>query len=58
MQEGIDVIWETIGGEMFTSLFRTLAIRGRIVIIGSTQTYLNEGFVDAPVSKLNAKVNK
>lgn len=50
------MIWETIGGEVFATLFRHLAVKGRMVIIGSTTTYTGDGNFDVPISKLNAKL--
>ena len=55
--DGIDVIWETIGGETFSMLFQHLAIKGRMIVIGSTTTYQGDGLFDVPISNLNAKVS-
>ena len=38
------MIWETIGGETTKMLFKHLAIRGRLIIIGGIVGYLNHGF--------------
>lgn len=54
--DGIDVIWETIGGETFSMLFQHLAIKGRMIVIGSTTTYQGDGLFDVPISNLNAKL--
>ncbi|CAG2174610.1 unnamed protein product, partial [Oppiella nova] len=40
--EGVDVIWETIGGQVFETLFNHLAPKGRMVLIGSTSSYKGE----------------
>ncbi|RWS08363.1 zinc-binding alcohol dehydrogenase domain-containing protein 2-like protein [Dinothrombium tinctorium] len=39
--EGIDVIWETIGGPTAEMFFKHLAIRGRIIILGSIGDYFS-----------------
>ena len=42
--EGVDVIWETIGGEMFEKLLHNhLAIHGRMVIVGGITGYKSQG---------------
>jgi len=53
---GVDVVWETIGGDTFKTLFKNLAIKGRIVIIGSTNTYQTDGFINVDIPKLNARL--
>ncbi|KAI2801338.1 Prostaglandin reductase 3, partial [Blomia tropicalis] len=56
---GVDVIWETIGGETFRQLFEHLSIKGRIVIIGSIHSYRNtgeSGVKDVPIENLNGKI--
>ncbi|CAG2109398.1 unnamed protein product [Medioppia subpectinata] len=40
--EGVDVIWETIGGQVFETLFKHLALKGRLVLIGGTASYKSE----------------
>lgn len=37
--DGVNVIWETIGGETFRTLFENLSIKGRLIIIGSITSY-------------------
>jgi len=37
--KGIDVVWETIGGEVFETLFKHLSIRGRLIIVGGITGY-------------------
>lgn len=54
--DGIDVIWETIGGKVFEMLFNHLAIRGRMVIIGSIATYKEHGFSDETIPSLNKRL--
>ncbi|XP_054707112.1 prostaglandin reductase-3-like [Uloborus diversus] len=39
---GIDVIWEAVGGKLFPVLQKHLAIKGRLVIIGAVSQYLKE----------------
>ena len=41
--EGVDVIWETIGGQTFVKLLKDhLAIKGRIVIVGGISGYQDD----------------
>jgi hypothetical protein len=41
---GVDVIWETVGGEMFEKLLQKhLATHGRMVIVGGITGYKSEG---------------
>ncbi|CAG2164861.1 unnamed protein product [Oppiella nova] len=47
-KSGIDVIWETIGGQTFETLFKHLAVGGRLVIVGSISGYKYENN-DSPV---------
>ncbi|KAF4045875.1 Zinc-binding dehydrogenase [Phytophthora infestans] len=37
--EGIDVAFETIGGEMFKTVFDNMAVRGRIIVFGHISEY-------------------
>lgn len=50
--EGLDVIWETIGGEVFEVLADHLANRGRLVVIGAITGYKGE---DVPKVRINAR---
>lgn len=36
---GVNIIWETIGGETFRTLFENLSIKGRLLIVGSITSY-------------------
>lgn len=40
---GVNVVWETIGGEVFLTSVRNLATKGRLVIVGGISGYKNEG---------------
>lgn len=40
--EGLDVIWETVGGSIFDVLLQHLAIKGRLIIVGATSSYLTK----------------
>ena len=42
LKKGVDVIWETIGGRIFDLLLKHLAIKGRLVVVGSISGYLTE----------------
>ncbi len=37
--QGIDLIWESVGGDMFTTCTRALAQGGRLIIIGMMSQY-------------------
>ncbi|CAG2116073.1 unnamed protein product [Medioppia subpectinata] len=41
--DGIDVVWESIGGEMFNTLVKHLRIKGRLVVMGSISGYTTGG---------------
>ncbi|XP_055939014.1 prostaglandin reductase 3-like [Argiope bruennichi] len=41
-QNGIDVIWETIGGQVFETCIKNIANRGRLVIVGGISSYKSE----------------
>lgn len=43
---GVDVVYETIGGEVFRTLLNALAVRGRLVVIGSIVHYNSDGGSD------------
>ncbi|KAH7947208.1 prostaglandin reductase 3 [Rhipicephalus sanguineus] len=40
--EGVDVVWETVGGETFDTLFGKLRPRGRLVVVGAIKGYLDD----------------
>lgn len=42
--DGVDVIWETIGGKVTETLLQHLAKNGRMVFIGGITGYKTEGF--------------
>lgn len=54
--EGVDVIWETIGGETFTKLVDHLAVHGRIVVVGGITGYKESGFPKVNLSDLPSKI--
>lgn len=37
--QGVDLIWESVGGEMVTTCTRALAQNGRLVVIGMMSQY-------------------
>ncbi|CAG2174611.1 unnamed protein product [Oppiella nova] len=41
--KGIDVVWETIGGQVYKTLFKHLAESGRLIIVGGITGYKTEG---------------
>ena len=46
-QDGIGVIWETIGGKTTETLLDHLAENGRMIVIGGITGYIGEGFPEA-----------
>ncbi|XP_065888639.1 prostaglandin reductase-3-like [Dysidea avara] len=57
---GVDVVYESVGGEMFTICVNSLAVKGRLIIIGSVSTYKGTSDTLAPpvpvsVTRLLAK---
>ena len=38
-EQGIDLIWESVGGDMFTTCTRALAEGGRLLVIGMMSQY-------------------
>ncbi|GIY99309.1 prostaglandin reductase 3 [Caerostris extrusa] len=42
LQKGVNAIWETIGGKVFEDCVKNLAIRGRLLIVGSISGYKTE----------------
>lgn len=56
-QNGIDVIWETIGGAVFETLFSHLALGGRLVIVGAISGYKTVGFPPIQIDNLATKVS-
>ncbi|GFR06762.1 prostaglandin reductase-3 [Trichonephila clavata] len=39
---GIDIIWETIGGKVFETCVKNLAIKGRLIVVGGISSYKSE----------------
>ena len=37
--QGVDVVWETVGGTMFDTCARNLAVGGRLLVIGMMSQY-------------------
>jgi NADPH-dependent curcumin reductase CurA len=54
--EGIDVIWETIGGSVLETLFKHLSIGGRLIIVGGITGYKTVGFPDVSIPNLPTKL--
>ncbi|KAH6927445.1 hypothetical protein HPB50_003480 [Hyalomma asiaticum] len=52
--EGVDVVWETVGGDTFNTLFKKLRPRGRLVVVGAIKGYLddNKPFPDVDLQNL------
>ena len=46
--KGIDVVFESVGGEMLTTCANNLATGGRLIIVGTVSTYKNKS-IAAPV---------
>ena len=54
--DGVDVVWETIGGKTLETLFSNLAMKGRLVVIGGITGYTGEGFPTVSIDNLPAKL--
>lgn len=54
--EGVDVVWETIGGETMAMLIDHLAIHGRMVVAGGTSGYKGEGYPSSNLEDMPLKV--
>ena len=48
----MDVVWETIGGQVFETLFNHLAPKGRLIIVGSISGYKSEGIASPNIETL------
>lgn len=57
LQTGIDVVWETVGGAVFETLFNHLALGGRLVIVGAISGYKTVGFPQIQTDNLAVKVS-
>ena len=56
--KGIDVVFESVGGEMFTTCVNNLAVGGRLIIFGTVSTYKSKSIntpVPVPIVKLLSK---
>ena len=40
--QGVDVVYESVGGEMFATCVNNLAVKGRLIIIGAISKYQND----------------
>ncbi|CAG2163978.1 unnamed protein product [Oppiella nova] len=54
--KGVDVVWETIGGQVYETLFKHLAPKGRMVIVGGITGYKTDGMPDVTISNLPTKL--
>ena len=54
--EGVDVVWETIGGKVFETLFKHLAPKGRFVVVGGISGYKEKGFHNVHIPNLPTTV--
>ncbi|ESO99105.1 hypothetical protein LOTGIDRAFT_201415 [Lottia gigantea] len=55
--KGIDVIYESIGGEMFDTCVNSLAVKGRLIIIGYISGYeTQKGFTPSRLATLPQKL--
>jgi len=58
--KGVDVVYESVGGDMFVTCVNSLTVKGRLIIIGSVSTYKGSNDKMAPpvpvsVTRLLAK---
>ncbi|KAL7754234.1 hypothetical protein RI367_000215 [Sorochytrium milnesiophthora] len=42
-KQGVDVVFESVGGEMLQTIAKNLAVKARMLIIGSVSSYQSEG---------------
>ncbi|KAK6191543.1 hypothetical protein SNE40_003205 [Patella caerulea] len=55
--KGVDVVFESVGGEMFDTCINSLAVKGRLIIIGYISGYESEkGFKPSRLSTLPQKL--
>ncbi|KAJ3262345.1 Prostaglandin reductase 3 [Boothiomyces macroporosus] len=40
--KGVDIVFESVGGEMFQTCMKALNVKGRMIIIGAVSSYANE----------------
>jgi len=49
MRQGVDVVYESVGGEVFDAAVNNLATHGRLIVIGFTSGYQDgSGWTTAP----------
>ena len=51
--QGLDVVWETVGGAMFDTCARHLAVGGRLLVIGLMSVYA-AGWPQSQVTALSS----
>ena len=51
--EGVDVVYESVGGETFNTCVKSLANKGRLVVIGFIQNYQDSSFSARPTLPLH-----
>ena len=51
--KGVDLVYESVGGEMFNTCAKNLAVNGRLMIIGIMSSYQSGDFAFAPGITLN-----
>jgi hypothetical protein len=54
--QGVDVMWDTIGGETTIILFNHLATMGRLVVVGGISGYATEGMPNVIIDNLPSRV--
>jgi len=52
------VVWETIGGAVYETLFKHMRTRGRLVIVGSISGYKSETKPEVSIANLSTQVSK
>ncbi|XP_013778328.1 prostaglandin reductase 3-like [Limulus polyphemus] len=56
--DGVDVVWETVGGEVFLTLLNNLAIKGRMIIIECIASNMMDEVKNSPnINELLEKLN-
>jgi prostaglandin reductase 3 len=56
--KGIDIVFESVGGKMFESCLKALAIKGRLIVIGAISSYAAKVKDGQPINAFNWDVVK
>ena len=51
--EGVNVVYESVGGEMFNTSVKNLAVKGRLIVIGFIESYQGSSYSARPTLPLH-----